>query len=80
MSFIKTYFNGTLEVTRTAVSNFINILRSAFTRSDPESVTFQLSLQYLFMLLVSSSVKADQKTLMKLTPVVHIPPGVREKS
>ncbi len=41
---------------------------AAFTRADPESVKFQLSHQYHFMLLGSARVKALRKTLMKLTP------------
>jgi len=48
--------------------NFINVLLAAFTRADPESVKFQLSHQYHFMLLGSARVKALRKTLMKLTP------------
>jgi len=48
--------------------NFINVLLKAFTRTDPESVKFQLSRQYLFTLLGSVPVKASKKMLMKLTP------------
>jgi len=38
---------------------------------NPKSVKFQLSHQYLFTLLGSTSAKAVRKTLMKFTPV-HI--------
>jgi len=48
--------------------NFINVLRTAFTQADPESVKFQLSRQHLFTLLGSASIKAAGRTLMKLTP------------
>jgi len=48
--------------------NFIKILREAFTHTDSKSIKFQLSCQYLFMLLGSAFVKALQKMLMKLTP------------
>jgi len=37
-------------------------------RTDPESIKFQLSCQYLFTLLGSAHVKAAQKMLIKLTP------------
>ena len=52
--------------------NFINDLYAAFTHADPESVTFQLSHKYLFILLGSACVKAAQKMLMKLTPGVTV--------
>jgi len=48
--------------------NFMNILLAAFMRADPKSLKFQLSRQYLFMLLGSTRLKALRKTLMKLTP------------
>jgi hypothetical protein len=48
--------------------NFINVPLAALPRTDPESVKFQLSRQYLFTLLGSVHVKALSKTLMKLTP------------
>jgi hypothetical protein len=48
--------------------NFINILSTAFTQADPESVKFQLSRQYLFVLLGCGRIKAARRTLMKLTP------------
>ncbi len=47
---------------------FINVIRAAFTRADPESVKFQLSHQYLFTLLGCTSVKAVLRMLMKLSP------------
>ncbi len=50
--------------------NFINVLHAAFTLADPESVKFQLSCQYLFVVLGSVRVKAAQKMFMKLTPSV----------
>jgi hypothetical protein len=50
--------------------NFTNILRTAFSFVDPESVknTVQLSHQYLFTLLGSAHVKAVHRMLMKLSP------------
>ena len=51
--------------------NFINILRTAFTLVDPQSIKIQLSHQCLFMLLGFTSVKAVRRTLMKLSPA-HI--------
>jgi len=51
--------------------NFINVLQAAFTCTDPHSVKFQLSLQYLFTLLGSARIKAAGRTLMKLTPGVN---------
>ncbi len=50
--------------------NFTNILCTAFTLPDPESVKIQLSHQYLFTLLRSAGVKAVRRKLMKLTPGV----------
>jgi len=41
--------------------HFINVLRAAFTPADPESVTIQLSCQYLFKLLESVDVKAARE-------------------
>jgi len=48
--------------------NFINVLRTAFTRLDPESVIIQSNPQYLFMHLGSTCAKAVRRTLVKLTP------------
>jgi hypothetical protein len=48
--------------------NFINVLRTAFTHIDPESVRIQSNPQYLFMPSGSTSVKAVRRTLVKLTP------------
>jgi len=48
--------------------NFFNVLHTAFTRADPKSVRTQSSLQCLFKLLGSASVKAVCRTLMKLSP------------
>ncbi len=48
--------------------NFINVLRTAFTHVDPESLRIQLGHQCLFMLLGSTSVKAVRRMLMKLSP------------
>ncbi len=45
------------------VFNFINILCTAFTRADPESVKIQLSNQYLFTLLGSPSKKAARRNV-----------------
>ncbi len=52
--------------------NFINVLRTAFTHADPESVRIQSNPQYLFTLLGSAHVKAVRRTLMKLTPAYRI--------
>jgi len=52
--------------------NFINVLRSAFTHVDPESVRIQSNPQYLFMLLGSTCAKAARRMLMKLTPGVNL--------
>ncbi len=48
--------------------NFINVLRTAFTRVDPKSVRIQSNPQYLFTLLGSTCAKAARRTLMKSTP------------
>jgi len=48
--------------------NFINVLRTAFTCVDPESVRIQSNPQYLFTLLGSTCAKAARKMLMKSTP------------
>ena len=45
--------------------NSINILHSAFTLIDPESVKILLSHQHLFMLLASEGIKAVRRMLMK---------------
>jgi len=45
--------------------NFINVLRTAFTRAE-EEVTDDLTV--FFTLLGSTSIKASRKTLVKLTP------------
>jgi len=44
---------------------------------DPKSIRTQSSRQYHFTLLGSLSIKAAQKTLMKLTPVVDFIKGFR---
>jgi hypothetical protein len=46
--------------------NFINVLHTAVTHPDPESVKFKLSRQYLFTLLGSMRAKAERKMLVKL--------------
>jgi len=61
----------------TPEDNFINVLRAAFTRADPESVKFQLSCQYHFTLLGSAHIKDARKTLMKLTPGVEEHGGLK---
>jgi len=48
--------------------NFINVLRTALTLADPESVKRYNDLIVFFTLLGSTSVKAVGITLMKLTP------------
>jgi len=48
--------------------NFINVLRTAFTLSDPKSVKDTYDLTVFFTLSGSTSVKAAHKTLVKLTP------------
>jgi hypothetical protein len=45
--------------------HFINILRSAFTLVDPESIK---NAEHLDMLLGSAGIKAARRTLMKLSP------------
>jgi hypothetical protein len=49
--------------------NFTNVLQAAFTLADPESAKKLLDLTVFFALLVSASVKAARRTLMKLTTV-----------
>jgi len=49
--------------------NFTNVLRTAFTGTDPKSTKNTAKLSVFFALLGSSPVKAACKTLMKLTPV-----------
>jgi len=48
--------------------NFTNVLRSAFTRSDPESAKNSQAASLFFVLLGSGHVKAVLKTLAKVTP------------
>jgi len=48
--------------------NFINVLHTAFTLTDPKSVKKTLKLSIFFMLLGSTSVKAVRRMLMKLSP------------
>ncbi len=48
--------------------NFINVLRTAFTHVDLESIRIQSNPQYLFTLLGSTSAKAIRKTLVKSPP------------
>jgi len=48
--------------------NFINVLRTAYKRSDPESVTIQSNPQYLLCFWDLRAQKLYVKTLMKLTP------------
>ncbi len=48
--------------------NIINVLSTAFTCADPESIRTQSSCQYHYTLLGSVCVKAVQKMFMKLTP------------
>ncbi len=48
--------------------NFINVLRAALTRADPESAKNTVKLSVFFPLLGSASVKAACRTLMILTP------------
>ncbi len=48
--------------------NFINILLSAYTCSDPESAKKTDGLTVFFVLLESLSIKAARKMLVKLTP------------
>ena len=48
--------------------NFINVLHTAFTLVDPESVKKIDNLTVFFMLLGSPSIKAVRRMLMKSTP------------
>ncbi len=48
--------------------NFINVLRSVCMSREPKSAKRQPSHQCLFALLGFTHVKADRKTLVKLTP------------
>ena len=48
--------------------NFINILWAAFTLPDPESTQKLLDLTVFLVLLVSGSLKAARRMLVKLTP------------
>jgi len=50
--------------------NFINVLREAFTHTDPKSVKDTDDLTVFFTLSWSVSIKAAPKTLVKLTPVL----------
>jgi len=52
--------------------NFINVLHEAFTHADPKSIKFQLSCHYLLTLFGSTSVKASQQMLAKLTPEIML--------
>jgi hypothetical protein len=47
--------------------NFINVLRTPFTLTDPKSVKKTVKLSIIFRLLGSTSVKAVRRTLMKLS-------------
>jgi len=47
--------------------NFINVLRTAFTRADPRRVKNTVKFSIFFMLSGSMSVKALHKRLVKLT-------------
>ncbi len=48
--------------------DFINVQHTAVTLEGPKSIKIQLSHKYLFTLSVSTSIKAAQRMLMKLTP------------
>jgi len=50
--------------------NFVNVLRAAFTCTDPKSPKKTDDLTVFFALLVSSCVKGARRMLMKLTPDV----------
>jgi len=50
--------------------NFINVLRAAFTRADPESVIIQSNPQYLLRFLDLRVQKLLFRMLIKLTPGV----------
>ncbi len=47
--------------------NFTNVLSTAFTLADPESVKRYLDFAVLFTLLGPTSIKVVRKTLVKLT-------------
>jgi len=51
--------------------NFINVLRAAFTLSDPKSVKTYWWLNWTVTLLGSACIKAAHRMLMKLTPGVN---------
>jgi len=51
--------------------NFINILHTAFTLVDPNSLNKIDNLTVFFTLLGSACVKAVHRTLMKLSPGVN---------
>jgi hypothetical protein len=50
--------------------NFINILRAAFTRTDPKGVKKTVKLSIFFALCISVHAKAARKTLIKSTPAL----------
>jgi len=50
--------------------NFINVLRAAFTLTDPKSVKIHCQCNWIFTFLGSACIKAVGRTLMKLTPDV----------
>jgi len=51
--------------------NFINVIRAAFARSDPESAKKTVKLSVFFALLGSDCTKAAPGMLIKLTPGVN---------
>ncbi len=51
--------------------NFINVLLTAFTHSDPKSIKKTIKLSIIFTLLGCRSVEAARKMLEKLTPGVN---------
>ncbi len=51
--------------------NFINVLLTAFALVDPKSVKNAVESSVSFMLLGSTSVKSEHRTLMKLSPGVN---------
>ncbi len=59
---------GKMLVKFTPGLNFTNVLHTAFTLADPESVKRYLWLNCIFNTLGSMRVKLVRKTLMKLTP------------
>ncbi len=63
----------------TPVLNFINILCTAFTFVDPESVKKIENLTVFFTLLGSAHVKAVHRTLMKLSLEVHLNSALNRK-